>query len=231
MSDPDPGPGPGPGPGAGIILVFDLDQTLIDSGALTRESEQGRRRPFPSYLNITLIETVLRPAVQMRGRGVDAILLLTNNSDTEYIVYVLKGLNSVVLGNDDTDVFDSFMDRYDIDRHDKSNTETPTKSIEDVKNMLREHLPALSRVNLPQRIYFFDDNTDHVIGGQIPAEHYFKIQSAGNPGFTVGNKDTTDYTVITRLLQGKVGGMRKRKRGKKTKKRLRRRSRHRTRKN
>lgn len=183
----------------GLILVFDLDQTLIDTNALLQASDS---RVNPIHLNRTIIERVLRPAVQLREskKGVDAIFILSNNSSDSYIKMVMIEIGSI-LGV--SNVFDSFMGRYDSYRE-GGNLENPDKRLKDVDNMLREMYPEVSRENIGNRTYFFDDLPSHKIRQEIPEGHYIVVG-----GFTADSPDTTDYSAITSLLSNAVGGRRR----------------------
>ena len=95
--------GPGPsnrskqgytGPGTGLVLVFDLDNTIIDTDLELMKFVIDEARPLAerdahidAALNKKLLNEVLRPAAKLRDDGsnkVSAILLLTNNSSEEY---------------------------------------------------------------------------------------------------------------------------------------------------
>jgi len=65
----------------GLVLVFDMDQTLIDSSTGFKNiSDENLVAEIKSALNMDLINKVLKPAAEQRTRGkVDAIVMLTNN--------------------------------------------------------------------------------------------------------------------------------------------------------
>lgn len=82
-------------PGTGIVLVFDLDQTIIDSSAINfpisvyETVRTLNYRPF--LLNERLMNTVIFPAAALReSYKVSAILMLTNNSSADFIAGVCK---------------------------------------------------------------------------------------------------------------------------------------------
>lgn len=82
-------------PGTGIVLVFDLDQTIIDSSAINfpisvyETVRTLNYRPF--LLNERLMNTVIFPAAALReSYKVSAILMLTNNSSADFIAGVSK---------------------------------------------------------------------------------------------------------------------------------------------
>jgi hypothetical protein len=209
----------------GLVLVFDLDQTLIDTDndwrgimasldddTLTAEEFKAAiHQKIDPLLNMTLIEKVLRPASVLRQTGqVSAILMLTNNSRYNFaanVSYAIQeALESVSRFHDGSKkrhyfFFDYIMIRTHQSRNGSAN---PPKSINDVKNMLgRLQLPT---DNLEQRTYFFDDTSDHAIRADFRSagveDHYITI-SPGNPalsGFSRGYADPTDYSPVERAL-------------------------------
>ena len=82
------------GPGTGLVLVFDLDNTIIDTDLELMKFVIDDARPLAerdahidAALNKKLLNEVLRPAALLRDNGsnkVSAILLLTNNNSGEY---------------------------------------------------------------------------------------------------------------------------------------------------
>jgi hypothetical protein len=84
-----------PDPGTGIILVFDLDHTLIDSSyvgfPITVEGAVRRLDTYKGMVNQTLIEKIMFPAAILReSYKVSAILMLTNNSSSDYVAGVCR---------------------------------------------------------------------------------------------------------------------------------------------
>ena len=73
----------------GLLLVFDLDGTIAN----TKE---------PTELNPSITDIIIE-AANLRGNNVDAICLLTNNSDKDYIAFIddifLTNLTSNLLRN------------------------------------------------------------------------------------------------------------------------------------
>jgi len=96
------------GPGTGLVLVFDLDNTIIDTDLELMNAVIDISTPLverealiDAALNKKLLDEVLRPAAKLRDDGtnkVNAILLLTNNSSEEYVSlvssYIAKILKS-----------------------------------------------------------------------------------------------------------------------------------------
>ena len=119
----------------GLILGFDLDQTLIDTHSLLRPDyswiadARDMSEEIRCALNYKLIDEVIIPALQVRTKGVDAILLLTNNSDDTFVFYVCveivkylltKGLQEEVINN-------SYRNKYFIDNPSKSPRLVPAR--------------------------------------------------------------------------------------------------------
>lgn len=204
----------------GLVLVFDLDQTIIDSNGLSLSKNQGKENIWNrigSHLNTKIINEVLKPALELRvERKVDAIFLLSNNSGKEYVVNVIHYL-ALILGVDEP--FDYVMIRQHSSRPQSDN---PPKRLEDVKFMMDNTVIPIpySDDTLANRVYFFDDNTSHEIRKEIEPDHYIEIQGpdvdpAGrNMGFIAGKPDFSDYREITRVLKSLLtrGGSRKKTR-------------------
>ena len=82
-------------PGTGIVLVFDLDQTLVDSSNINFPFDVIKTLELlssnPSLVNQRLMNTIMFTAAVLReSYYVSAILMLTNNSSAEYIAGVCK---------------------------------------------------------------------------------------------------------------------------------------------
>ena len=186
----------------GLILVFDLDQTLIDSTNLLQRVNEGKKlwNLIESHLNMRIIDTILRPALQLRGgKGVDAIFLLSNNNSSDYVINIIHYL-SLKLGVDD--IFDYVMIRNHPSRE---RTLNPPKRLVDVEFMVNNMITPISysdKYSLARRVYFFDDNTKHLIRDEIPYDHYIEIQgpdvdvAGNNKGFIIGKPDLSDYYSI-----------------------------------
>jgi hypothetical protein len=212
----------------GLVLVFDLDQTLIDTHhdwrgimeslqdeSLTNEQFKEKiHEKIDPLLNMNLIEKVLRPASKLRRTGqVSAIMMLTNNTSVIFsanVSYAIQEqLNSVSRFHDSTKnrhyyFFDYIMIRTHPSRNGSAN---PPKSIKDVKTMLgRLELPV---EDLERRTFFFDDIGDHAIRADFQKagveDHYINILpgNAADPessGFTTGFADPTDYSSVEKAL-------------------------------
>jgi len=202
-----------------IVLVFDMDQTLIDTNKDNRVAMSDHTK-IPSLLNIRLLEEVISPAVRLRNQGRNiAILVLTNNGDEGYIQAVMSEINNRIsdlhirsnlkkrhnitnfnpyLKEEARPVFDAYMSRYTSGRFSKEGE----KHLEDVKLMLRTANIPYDKTQLSSNTYMFDDMPDHVIKSQISPKNYFDIVSKkGEQGFTVDGGDDTNYSEIKRRLK------------------------------
>ena len=183
----------------GLILVWDMDQTLIG------------KNPFE--INARALK-IIKQAAERKSK-VSAIFILTNNSDTTLINMVAEILTEQLdlppeLATEN--VFDGIMSAIDPTRIDSANTAYPPgglKRLEDVKMlMVRNNLP-FNPATLKDRVYFFDDLPNHKIREQIPEDHYIQIV----PPFEDNSiKDETNYEPIHRALNGTKGGNKKKAR-------------------
>jgi len=157
---------------AGLVLVFDLDQTLVDTDTIFEidlKNATINSDELYNYLNIRLIEDVLKPAVHLKGSTVAAILLLSNNSLEEYVKFVCDSISRII----GTNVFDSTITRNGAKDVARSG-ENPPKRLLDVENILKSIGKDTS--NLADRIYFFDD-LHHIIEKEIRPGHYCLIHN------------------------------------------------------
>ena len=197
----------------GLILVFDVDGTL---GPVDGEPGQGLIPINPKVLE------VIREAVSTRaGKMVDALFILSNNSDTGYMRRIEARIKELLgLGEP---IFDDIMARgdfrRDIHREDfflegGLPVHNPRKSLADVATMIEtmnlkrrlaaatwhpQQKPVSSR-GLARRVYFFDDLI-HYMKDEIPADQYIHI----NPSYTGsrGYKDRTRYFSLLARIRGK----------------------------
>jgi hypothetical protein len=188
----------------GLILVFDVDGTL---GPVDGEPGPGQGS-IP--INPKMLE-VIREGVAGRGKGpgkttVDALFILSNNSDTGYMRRIEARIQEL-LGLSEP-IFDDIMARGDFRRdihyedfylEEGLPVHNPRKSLADVATMIESinvtsgffKRKKISLRNLAKRIYFFDDLDDHVIREEIHNTHYIHI----NPSYTGSQryKDSTKY--------------------------------------
>jgi hypothetical protein len=188
----------------GIVLVLDLDQTLVGE-----YSDQRNLNSEEILLNPRAVE-LLRKAIDAREKGiVSAIFLLTNNADEFFIKIVELTLSMKLKKKYYFAVFDYIMSRNHPFR--SAPFDNPPKSLREVEYMMiKEKIPT---ENLATRVFFIDDNSEHAIRAQIPEDHYIVV----TPPFVRGviGHDETDYSVLETVLQGAVrgggrGGTRKR---------------------
>jgi hypothetical protein len=187
------------------VLVFDLDGTLAGRYVDFKEEDKTMAdvQINPRLLNILRLADVAR-----KEERIDAILLLTNNSDKFYIWVVQYIIGKLISGVSREEInggngrnirnypfFDDIMSRNDSRRPRRADG-NPPKRLEDVQRML-EGIGS-STENLAGRIYFFDDIPDHDIRKHIvPAGgKYIHITPAYQPGM----RDETDINEITSIL-------------------------------
>ena len=155
---------------AGLVLVFDLDLTLVDTNKVFEiASKKGiiHSDELNDHLNIRLIEDVLKPAVQLKGQTVSAIILLSNNSDDKYVNFICDSLSRMIGVND---AFDSIVSRNGsqiVPRGEPK--ENPPKRLIDVETILKSIGKDSS--NLAGRVYFFDD-LHHIIEKELGPGQY-----------------------------------------------------------
>jgi len=198
----------------GLILVFDVDGTI---GPVDGEPY---RTPVP--INPKILE-IIREGLAARGNTVDALFILSNNSDTGYMAR-LEARIQELLGSSEP-IFDDIMARGDYRRdihyedfylEDGLPVHNPRKSLAEVASMIesintppaffRSKLPRSKQIslrNLANRVYFFDDLDDHVIRGEINNTQYIHI----NPYYTGsrGYKDKTRYFSVLAKIRGIKG--------------------------
>jgi len=217
----------------GAIFAFDLDQTIIDSTDIfTRLSGEYSRhinnnRIFDiigEHINRNLLDKVIRPAVALRGKGVDAILLLTNNSSREYVALVCEYLHREIgvmgkfpivqdepMGNSEFPEVDNVFDYVMVRQHkSRDQVDDPPKQLKDIKYMLDAlKIPYKDIPDIARRTFFFDDRVQHDIRtefNQYGINHYIQIMGPNtyrdgvNMGFIKGLPDLSDYRPVTRFF-------------------------------
>jgi len=164
----------------GWILVWDLDETLVSG--------------WPEYpqVNQTALKILELADIARNAGRVEAIFLLTNNSDQEYINAALVQLPQ----------FDGVMDsthfsRKHIYSSDNMNGNV-TKGLSDVVQLFAEAGISVSKSDIKKRVLFFDNYPSHVIKDEIPIKHYIHI----TPDFKAGSKkrDLTRWDYVRKLL-------------------------------
>jgi len=169
-------------PGKGLVLVFDLDNTIINSSEELiifvndkTKSPEEKTQLIDQALNKELIRQVLKPAADIRNTStnkVDAIFLLTNNSSYEYVsavcTYLAKILKSK--GSFETVRADRrsgdpgfpaptsdgyFFDYIMVRQHPSRSLFKLTKSSQDITFMMNSLKKPIN--DLLNRVLFFDD--------------------------------------------------------------------------
>jgi hypothetical protein len=185
---------------SGLILVFDLDQTLVDSTDLMDVVLAEAEKPSPDErviynliepkLNKNLMRNVLTQAMVLRSRGmmIDAIFLLTNNSSREYVARVsavlyqffslpeflgkFQSVRSSLVGNSRFPDVATIFDYIMVRQHAaRPRLVDPPKNLGDVKVMMGAiGMPLTDDATLARRVFFFDDNVSHVLSRELA--HY-----------------------------------------------------------
>lgn len=205
---------------AGKIYVFDLDETLVSSinGVI--------------ITNPNIIERIYA-AVQLRNskRGVDALLLLTNNLNmvsktygkttvefkdgfvTQALIKIVEAYNVLSLMKGTTpvsnadEIFDSVYtaEKKFFNSGRRTRGKVAVKNINTVVNMLKDIVGKnISVADLENRIFYFDDDSTHELKKQISKSGYIKI----NPPFGHG-PNLTRYKNVNNFYKDVSGGRRK----------------------
>jgi len=201
----------------GLVLVFDLDSTLIDSSDIIFQINT-KWAAVESYiarsLNTTLVDKILRPAIQLRKSGkVSAILMLTNNMVDIYVdcieYYIARYLGCL-----SERVFDYMMLRQDPMRD--SRLINPPKRLKDIQNILEKI--GKPTENLAARTFVFDDSPYHIIKNELkyagypsnyiqitgPTNVYMRGYGFVNRGYMAGRPDLTNYNPILMALTNTI---------------------------
>jgi hypothetical protein len=203
---------------SGPILVFDMDETLISSVAeLIPESTHKPEHFVIESISVNMkLVSILYRAIELRKKGkVRAVFLLTNNNNISS-EYKNETRNFVDIGCDEilqayNAISSACKKKYHVDAKElfdyiltgdtptrarlppskKDGYEKPVKSMDDVKEMM-------SRCNMGTKnmeVYFFDDDTTHMLKDQIPRGNYIHIVPPYGEA-----KDKTDYSKIESRL-------------------------------
>lgn len=207
----------------GLILVFDMDQTILDSSdrylferPATPEAHVILKEKIRLGLNWNVVNIIKR-AAKLRPDKVSAICLLTNNSSTILVSAVdevlydetgSKGKYKTYRGNandrtmpDKPYFFDSIMMRQHSSRP-KTIDNNPPKRLIDVLNMLN-FIGIQAGPDSIKDVYFFDDIGTHALRPEFNfmsdgkyKDHYIHI----TPPYRTGVLDTTNYNPILHAL-------------------------------
>ena len=205
----------------GLVLVFDLDQTILDSsddtlfdGSLSLE---GIKELIKKNLNMNVVNLLMR-ASKLRPVGkVTAICLLTNNSSINFVQLVDSVLKGLTKSNgsygkkaveDGFEAGEYFFDAIMTRNHSArpiAASGSPPKRLEDINKMLEPFDLSFGSATMDD-LFFFDDLPNHQIlqtykeVGEF-RENYIQIK----PPYTKYRIDTTNYTPVLRALSNLDG--------------------------
>lgn len=199
---------------SGLVLVLDMDQTIIDSEPFFRKQPLDLSK-IPEYLNMNVIDILLK-AAKLRPRKVKCIFLLTNNSDKEFIAKVDSAILNLSRSVGKYNTPESkdpeskkmpqkeyFFDDIFMMNHSMRTNNQGTKDLHTIMEMIHTIDPRYQS-NVMKNLFFFDDIPNHrlkdefemALGGKY-SDHYITI----TPPYKKGLKDKTDYTPILKSLR------------------------------
>lgn len=162
----------------GWVMVFDMDQTL--TGNYFCVNTYPNRK---ISLNPYILDVLKKSVIEREKGGVAAILLLTNNSDPDFISVMHEQVCDEILGFERKDkvIFDYIMDARHTKRSFYINPPSfrgiQIKSSKDVEYMLQQL--GKTTEDLLQRIFFFDDQEYHTLVEELRGigkhTHFFHI--------------------------------------------------------
>jgi hypothetical protein len=194
----------------GAVLVWDLDKTLV-----AKYFNPGNPGEIEDPIINTNALRIMNAA--FKSANYSANIMLTNNGNPQFIQLVLflmtneynkmfpdeqVGFLFSVIYTASMNPDGSYKDPRVIDesvseRIRQGNPHYVAKRLEDVRNMCHEgDIPA---DNLAQRVFFFDDNTEHlmVTRREIPLIHFIQIE----PPFNTVATDRTNYNAVVNFLR------------------------------
>ena len=204
----------------GLVLVFDMDQTIIDSDPFFKSNPLEYSK-IPDYLNMNVVNILLR-AAKLRPTKVMAIFLLTNNSDKQFVAAVDSALYKLSMGSrgkyNTVESADSnsskmphkeyfFDDIFMIDHPKRKQASIGVSSgVKDLHTVLEmmHTINSDEHPNIIKNLFFFDDMSNHKLhdefieysGGKYK-NHYITI----HPPYQKGKIDKTNYRPILKALQ------------------------------
>ena len=201
----------------GLVLVWDIDQTLsgqyFDPNVFTKNPAVN---PYDYVILNPRALKIIENALKAKSTGrVSAIGLFTNNGNEDFISIIKSAIEKII----------GIEPIFDFTITANRPNQTLGKNGQLVKTLaqIQDELPRLD--NLVNRVYFFDDMPDHVIRGEIPADHYIQI----TPPYDTTSQDTTNWspieTALGQLPPSSKGGRRMRRPAKKSRRRHKKRSR------
>ena len=199
----------------GLVLVWDVDQTLSGQYFDPKLFTNPKINPLDYViLNPNALDVLKKALIAKTSGRVSHIGILTNNGDEDFISLVKHAISIKI---DHPAPFD-----FTITANRNQNVGPNGQLVKSIAT-IQEVLPQ--EKNLSERIYFFDDMPDHVIRGELPADHYIQI----TPPFVFEIKDTTNWKPILDALgtlppASKGGRRQKRRPAKKSRRRNKKRS-------
>jgi hypothetical protein len=209
----------------GLILVFDMDQTILDSSDPYLFNRPNRPYAYKDpLLRLTIRESlnwnvvnIMKRAAALRASGkVSAICMLTNNSSTIMVSAVDDVLREMIGSNgryktypgnstadtmpDKTYFFDSIMMRQHMSR---PQVYDPPKRLLDILNMM-EYMGIKDKgLDSIKDIFFFDDIGTHNLRAELNfmangkySNHYIQI----TPPYSKHFQDKTHYDSVLKAL-------------------------------
>jgi hypothetical protein len=209
----------------GLILVFDMDQTILDSSDPSLDDDTISREQISNTIVESLNKNVVRlliraSALRLTGE-VSAIFLLTNNSSIPFISLVDDILRDIT---GSTGIYKKIPDPDDIGMPEKSyffdyimirqhprrpQVYDPPKTLYDILIMM-ENIGIYDETknkDILKDIYFFDDIGTHQIKRELAIledgiykDHYIQI----TPPYSKNKEDLTDYSPILKVIPDTV---------------------------
>ena len=166
-------------PGTGLVLVFDLDGTIIAPIDMpdTYGDTQRLLHSNPYIVNMRLLDTVMYPAAVLREtHQVSAILMLTNNSSSEYVAGVCKF------------IYDYITRKYNEERAKSPHAIPPLKKAKGLFGKTTDRVNKVSPkkgqdiIIIPNNEYFFDFIMTRLSDGRDgdPNDPYKRLEDVRN---------------------------------------------------
>jgi len=178
------------------ILVWDLDQTLVDGGIMS-----------PKILNLNAIK-FLDEAIKLRDekKSVAYIFLLTNNSETLYITNSINMISQNILrysmgltnvNKEYSEPDEPYAEIFDAIKYSNRNNtipavqiggivasdirygkaDNPSKSLDDIVDLIKLTGATAEKDTLLEyyNIMFFDDRNDHLFREELTPPNIYKV--------------------------------------------------------
>jgi hypothetical protein len=207
----------------GLILVFDMDQTILDSSdpylfnrPAGPEAHVILKEKIKEALNWNVVN-IMKRAAALRPDGVSAICLLTNNS-SEILVSAVDEVLQEEIGStgkyktyrnesaqsmpDKPYFFDAIMMREHFTRP-RTVDNNPPKRLEDIQNILGMLNIQVNAADILKDIFFFDDIPTHelkTIFSQKDGGKYKNNYIHISPRYSKHTIDKTFYIPVLQAL-------------------------------